>query len=269
MILNPLTKERMYEVHQHPLSICELSHFSPGCPPTGGHLVAAKDSHEAFLLLISKTPPATYPGYLYPIKQVIFDHRKEPLYMNSLQFYKNLDAWPFTGIRHVNFDALLILTPFTKPFFDGSPDHEQLQNITPGKIYHITEVKGFGDVADFFFLDDTGTKTKLGSFFFEEPPADQTETPSFPCILSTMLTIPGACLPENTRNMLDTYEEAADYGLEKADRGITGWYIDLSETGTKNLLLTALEKDHPELAAAIKQTMNVRAQTLCIDLQFK
>lgn len=175
MILNPLTQERMFEIHEHPLSICELSRFSPGCPPTGGQLVAAVDRHEAFRLFTSQIHPATYPGYHYPIKHVIFDHRKELLYMNSLQYYKNLDEWPFTGVRSVDFQAMVALNDLTRPFFNGSANHTQVKDVTPGKIYPITEVEGFSDVADFHFINDAGIKTSLGSFFFEEPPVTPCE----------------------------------------------------------------------------------------------
>ena len=40
--------------------------------------------------------------------------------------------------------------------------------MTPGKIYEIYKVEGYGDCADFYFKDDSGKEQYLADFFFEE-----------------------------------------------------------------------------------------------------
>ena len=44
----------------------------------------------------------------------------------------------------------------------------QVENVTIGKTYEICAVEGYGDVADFIFINDIGEEDKLGEFFFEE-----------------------------------------------------------------------------------------------------
>lgn len=90
--------------------------------------------------------------------------------MNTLQFYQELDLHPFTGTRQVNFKAMVAQNDITMPFFNRTPGYVQVKNVTPGRVYQITSVEGFGDVADLHFLDDTGKDHSLGSFFFVEPP---------------------------------------------------------------------------------------------------
>jgi len=55
-----------------------------------------------------------------------------------------------------------------KKFFDGTADTEQIQDVTPGKVYEIYKVEGYGDCADFYFKDDSGKEQYLADFFFEE-----------------------------------------------------------------------------------------------------
>ena len=88
--------------------------------------------------------------------------------MNSFKYYSNLDSHPFTGERKVNFKAKVTEKERLKKFFDGTADTEQIQDVTPGKVYEIYKVEGYGDCADFYFKDDSGKEQYLADFFFEE-----------------------------------------------------------------------------------------------------
>lgn len=83
--------------------------------------------------------------------------------------YINCDKHPFTGIINVNFNAKISEENWIKPYFNGHPNYEQIENITPGKTYHIYRIEGYGDICEFYLKDDTDTETKLGNFLFTEP----------------------------------------------------------------------------------------------------
>ena len=87
--------------------------------------------------------------------------------MSQFDYYRNLDSHPFVGERKVSFKAKISEKPFLDGFFNGSPKHSQVENVTRGKVYDIYKVMGQGDGADFYFLDDTGKEMILGDFFFE------------------------------------------------------------------------------------------------------
>jgi hypothetical protein len=91
--------------------------------------------------------------------------RKGETDMNDYKYYSDLDSHPFTGEYNVNFKARIAQNDHVKKFFDGTAGVEQVQNVTPGKIY---EVEGYGDVADFYFKDDVGKEQCLADFFFGE-----------------------------------------------------------------------------------------------------
>ena len=55
-----------------------------------------------------------------------------------------------------------------KKFFSETVGTHWIQNVTPGKIYEIYKVEGYGDCADFYFKDDLGKEQYLADFFFEE-----------------------------------------------------------------------------------------------------
>lgn len=88
--------------------------------------------------------------------------------MNDYKYYSDLDSHPFTGQYNVNFKARIAQNDHVKKFFDGTAGVEQVQNVTPGKIYEIYKVEGYGDVADFYFKDDVGKEQCLADFFFGE-----------------------------------------------------------------------------------------------------
>ena len=92
---------------------------------------------------------------------------KEREKMSQFDYYSNLDSHPFVGERKVSFKAKISEKPFLDGYFNGSPKHSQVENITRGKEYDIYKVEGFGDMAEFHFLDDTGKEQGLCDFFFE------------------------------------------------------------------------------------------------------
>ena len=88
--------------------------------------------------------------------------------MRGFEYYSDLDSHPFTGEYNVNFKARIAQNDHVKKFFDGTAGVEQVQNVTPGKIYEIYKIEGYGDFADFYFKDDVGKEQCLADFFFEE-----------------------------------------------------------------------------------------------------
>lgn len=60
--------------------------------------------------------------------------------MNDYKYYSDLDSHPFTGEYNVNFKARIAQNDHVKKFFDGTAGVEQVQNVTPGKIYEIYKV---------------------------------------------------------------------------------------------------------------------------------
>ena len=88
--------------------------------------------------------------------------------MNSFRCYSDLDRHPFTGERKVNFKAKVTEKESLKKFFSETVGTHWIQNVTPGKIYEIYKVEGYGDCADVYFKDDLGKEEYLADFFFEE-----------------------------------------------------------------------------------------------------
>ena len=68
----------------------------------------------------------------------------------------------------MNFKAKVTENERLKKFFDETAGTERIQDVTPGKIYEIYKVEGYGDCADFCFKDDSGKEQYLADFFFEE-----------------------------------------------------------------------------------------------------
>lgn len=83
--------------------------------------------------------------------------------MSDFEYYRNIDKHPFTGIVRTDFKARVSDAPHLSVFFNG-----KVKNVTQGKIYTIYQVFGYGDVADFYFLNDVGDSCCLGSFFFKD-----------------------------------------------------------------------------------------------------
>lgn len=88
--------------------------------------------------------------------------------MTQYEYYSDLDAHPFTGIRKVDFKAKISEREHLNGYFDGTPNYSQVENVTRGKVYDIFQVEGFGDVASFFFINDIGEKAELCDFFFDK-----------------------------------------------------------------------------------------------------
>ena len=70
-------------------------------------------------------------------------------------------------------DAILMFAKYIRKFFNGTPDVEQVENATIGKVYEIHAVEGYGDAADFIFTDNTGKEASLGDFFFEDAEGEE------------------------------------------------------------------------------------------------
>lgn len=88
--------------------------------------------------------------------------------MRGFEYYSDLDSHPFIGEYNINFKARIAQNDRVKKFFDGTVGVKQVQNVTPGKIYEIYKVEGYGDFTDFYFKDDSGEEHCLADFFFEE-----------------------------------------------------------------------------------------------------
>ena len=80
-----------------------------------------------------------------------------------------LSNHPYTGVRKVNGKLKVSdKKDWIKPFFNGTPNYEQVTGITIGKTYDVVQTEGFGDVEDVTIIDDNGKEATYGSFFFEE-----------------------------------------------------------------------------------------------------
>lgn len=85
--------------------------------------------------------------------------------MNKLDI--NIDRYPFTGKRVVNIPAIASTKEWLNGYFDGTENYAQVQGITRGKQYLITEVEGHGDVFDVTFINDNGEPQTLMSVFLK------------------------------------------------------------------------------------------------------
>lgn len=82
---------------------------------------------------------------------------------------ESIDANPYTGKRNVSGQYLRLRTDqWLDKFFDGTPNVEQVEGVTRGKIYAVVAIEGFGDCEDVTIIDDNGNEIELGDFFFEE-----------------------------------------------------------------------------------------------------
>lgn len=81
--------------------------------------------------------------------------------MSQFDYYSNLDSHPFIGERKVSFKAKM-----SEKYLN--PRYNQVKNVTRGKVYDIYKVEGYGDMVEFYFLDDTGKEQGLCDFFFED-----------------------------------------------------------------------------------------------------
>ena len=80
-----------------------------------------------------------------------------------------MDSHPFVGRRTVNPPIRVRLkdNKHIRRFFDGTPNYEQVTNLTIGKVYEIYEVEGFGDVADAFVIGDNDKVEEIAIDWFE------------------------------------------------------------------------------------------------------
>lgn len=82
---------------------------------------------------------------------------------------KNIDEHPYTGIRGANgYLKVKEKGSYIDKFFDGTPDFEQVEHITQGKIYKVIKIEGLGDVEDITIINDIGEEDTLADYFFEE-----------------------------------------------------------------------------------------------------
>lgn len=83
---------------------------------------------------------------------------------------ENIDANPYTGKRSVSGKYLRVKenAEWLDKFFDGTPNTEQVEGVTRGKVYEVVAIEGFGDCEDITIIDDNGNKQELADFFFEE-----------------------------------------------------------------------------------------------------
>lgn len=87
---------------------------------------------------------------------------------------QNIDMNPYTGQKSIKGKLKLSTKPWLDCYFNGTPNCDQVKNVTRGKIYDVIAIEGFGDAEDVTFIDDTGNIQTLGDFFFEE--LDSTES---------------------------------------------------------------------------------------------
>lgn len=87
--------------------------------------------------------------------------------MTTAEYYLNIDNHPFTGTIDTDFDVKISTAEWLKPYFNKTENYSHVENVTPGKTYHIHKVTGHGDVADFYLYNDIGTEISLGDFFFK------------------------------------------------------------------------------------------------------
>lgn len=78
---------------------------------------------------------------------------------------KNIDKYPYTGIRKVNGEIKL---RDADVLANCGLSLEDMPNLTAGKVYTAVCVEGFGDCEDITIIDDIGEEQTLGDFFFEE-----------------------------------------------------------------------------------------------------
>ena len=90
--------------------------------------------------------------------------------MSYFEYYNDLDSHPFSGLLKLSipFNVKVKNDEYIERFFNGTPNYGQVKDVTIGKVYTIYAVEGYGDVADFIFINDVGIETRLGSFFFED-----------------------------------------------------------------------------------------------------
>ena len=90
--------------------------------------------------------------------------------MSDFEYYNDLDSHPFSGLLKLSipFNVKVKNEEYIERLLNGTLNYGQVKDVTIGKVYTIYAVEGYGDVADFIFINDVGIETRLGSFFFED-----------------------------------------------------------------------------------------------------
>ena len=81
---------------------------------------------------------------------------------------QNIDSHPYTDTHQITGQLRLSTKSWLDNYFNGTPNYDQVTNVTRGKIYNVISKTGYGDVEDITFINDNGQEQTLGSFFFEE-----------------------------------------------------------------------------------------------------
>lgn len=80
-----------------------------------------------------------------------------------------LSNYPYTGTRKITGKLKVSdKKEWIKPYFNNTPNYEQVTDLTIGKIYDVVATTGYGDVEDVTVINDNGIEKSYGSFFFEE-----------------------------------------------------------------------------------------------------
>lgn len=148
---------------------------------------------------------------------------------NEYEYYRNLEEHPFTGERMTSFDAVMSEKSFLDNYFNGNPKTEQVENVTRGKVYHIHKIKGYGDMAGFYFLDDTEKEQELCEFFFDPVEeklqyhryAQKYDDGKFHNVYTNYLGYYGGLVCNANEEIFDvTFEEC-----EETEHDMVGWKI--------------------------------------------
>lgn len=62
--------------------------------------------------------------------------------MRDFDYYSDLDSHPFTGERKVDFKAKISEKEFLNGYFDGTPNYDQVKDVTRGKYMTFTRLRG-------------------------------------------------------------------------------------------------------------------------------
>lgn len=62
--------------------------------------------------------------------------------MRDFDYYSDLDSHPFTGERKVDFKAKISEKEFLNGYFDGTPNYDQVKDVTREKYMTFTRLRG-------------------------------------------------------------------------------------------------------------------------------
>lgn len=90
-----------------------------------------------------------------------------------MKMFDDLDSRPYAGefecrnpikVKLINLEE----KHWLKKFFDGTPNVEQVTNVTPDKEYDLVAYEVMGDVADVTIINNIGERECFAECFFEE-----------------------------------------------------------------------------------------------------